>query len=249
MMKLIDGNEVARPRWMVHGTTADADVIEMCAVAGANAYIIDLEHGSATVKECANAIRAADALGMTTFVRVTSQELMTASRLLDAGAGGVVVADVRGPDDCKTARDMVFHPPVGRRGFGGSRENSYGSVPQAGRSNPSIEPLLGVQVESAKGLSNLDAILCEPEVQLVMAGTRDLAVDLGHGNDMQHPEVVGAVEKVAASARQHAVGFAIMVRSPEQVTPAMVMRPAWLLLPLAALVRTGLDAYFRAVAP
>lgn len=248
-MKLIDGDEVARPRWMVHGTSADADVIEMCAVAGANAYIIDLEHGSATVKECANAIRAADAFGLTTFVRVTSQELMTASRLLDAGASGVVVADVRGPDDCNTARDMVFHPPIGRRGFGGSRDNSYGSVSLAGRSNPTTEPLLGVQVESAEGLSNLDAILCEPGVKLVMAGTRDLAVDLGHGHEMQHPQVVAAVEKVAASAQEHSVGFAIMVRSPEQVAPAMVMRPAWLLLPLAALVRTGLDAYFQVVAP
>ena len=108
--------------------------------------------------------------------------------------------------------------------------------------------MLGVQIESAEGLSNLDAILGEPRVQLVMAGTRDLAVDLGHGDDMQHPQVTGAVENVAAAAQRHAVGFGIMVRSPEQVTSAMVMRPEWLLLPLAALVRTGLDVYVRAVA-
>ncbi|HUZ41539.1 MAG TPA: aldolase/citrate lyase family protein [Acidimicrobiales bacterium] len=247
-MKLIESDEVTRPRWMVHGTSADADVIEMCAVAGADAYIIDLEHGSATVKECANAVRAADAFGLTTLVRVTSQELMTASRLLDAGAAGIVVADVRGPGDSKIARDTVFHPPLGRRGFGGSRDNSYGAAPMSGRGKTALEPLLGVQIESAEGLSNLDAIFSEPGVQFAMAGTRDLAVDLGHGADLQHPQVLRAVEKVAASALQHDVGFAIMVRSPEQVTPAMLMQPTWLLLPFAALVRTGFDAYVRAVA-
>ena len=245
---MTDGDEVVRPRWMVHGTTADADVIELCAIAGANAYIIDLEHGSATVKECAGAIRAADAFNLTTLVRVTSQELMMASRLLDAGAGGIVVADVRGADDCRAARERVFHPPDGHRGFGGCRENSYGFFPPAGRSKSTIEPLLGVQVESAEGLSHLDAILSEPRVQLVMVGTRDLAADLGHGDDMRHPQVIGAVQGVAIAARQHAVGFGIMVRSPEQAASALALRPSWLLLPLAALVCTGLDAYLRAAA-
>jgi len=247
-MTLTEGDEAVQPRWMVHGTTADADVIELCAVAGADAYIIDLEHGSATVKDCVGAIRAADAFGLTTLVRVTSQELMMASRLLDAGVGGVVVADVRGPDDCRAAREKVFHPPAGHRGFGGCRENSYGFPPSAGRNNPVTGPLLGVQVESAEGLSNLEAILSEPLIQLVMVGTRDLASDLGHGDDMLHPQVIGAVHDVAIAALQHTVGFGIMVRSPEQATSAIALRPSWLLLPLAALVRTGLDAFLRAAA-
>jgi 4-hydroxy-2-oxoheptanedioate aldolase len=239
-------DEAGAPRIAIHGTTADADVVELCAVAGAAAYIIDLEHGTATVKECAGAIRAGDAFGLAVFARVTSQGLETASRLLDAGAQGVLVADVRDSADCELARQKVFHPPDGRRGFGGCRENSYGLRSPPRRSAPKTEPLLGVQIESASGLANLEAILSQPRVQLVMVGTRDLAADLGHCEDLQHPQVRQSVRRVAASAHQHGVGFGIMVRSPEQTAPAMELRPSWLLLPLAVVVRSGFEVFSHA---
>jgi 4-hydroxy-2-oxoheptanedioate aldolase len=236
------------PRFAIHGTTADADVVELCAVAGAAVYVIDLEHGTATVKECAGAIRAADAFGLDVWVRVTLQDLRSAARLLDAGARGALVADVRGPADCELVAARLLHPPAGHRGFGGCRENTYGFPAPPGRSGSNEQPLLGVQVESAVGLANLDGILGQPGIQFVMVGTRDLAADLGHGESMQHAEVRRAVERVADSAHQHAVEFGIMVRSPDQTASAMQLRPDWLLVPLAALVCSGLETFSRPAA-
>jgi len=238
-------DEVDSPRFAIHGTTADPDIVEMCAVAGASAYVIDLEHGAATVRECAGAIRAADAFGSRVFVRVISQDLQKASRLLDAGAHGVLVADVRGAADCERASEHVFHPPAGLRGYGGCRENSYGLPSPPGRGGRKSEPLLGVQVESAAGLANLEVILGGSRMGLVMVGTRDLAADLGYGEDVEHPEVRRAVQRVAASAHQHGIGFGIMVRSATRMAEAMELHPSWLLLPLAVLVQSGFELFYR----
>lgn len=222
----------------------------MCAVAGAHAYIIDLEHGSATVDGCVEAIRAGESFAIPILVRVPSASLDEASRLLDAGARGVLVADVRDADDCERARAATFHPPAGGRGFGGCRENSYGQEPPKTRAYLSEldavwtgEPILGVQIESAQALANLYDILEAPGVGLVSVGTRDLSSDLGHANEFDHPQVVEAVRAVAAAAHQREVGFGIMVRAARDVGAALKLDPSWLIVPLAIVLRTGVGEF------
>ena len=60
-----------------------------------------------------------------------------------------------------------------------------------------------VQVETAKGMENLDAILATPGVDGVFIGPSDLAADMGFPGQSSHPEVAAAIEaglaKIAAS--------------------------------------------------
>ncbi|MHB1986803.1 MAG: HpcH/HpaI aldolase family protein [Acidimicrobiales bacterium] len=234
-------------RLAVHSTTADPDVVEMCAAAGAHVYIVDLEHGPAGMAECAQAIRAAQAVGIEAHFRVPLPSLAMASRLVDAGAEGIHVADVRGPADSARAAQAIFHPPAGARGYGGCRRNGYGLArPDDGKGATQLhddEPLFGVQLESREGLQNLDSILQSALFGLVSVGTRDLAADLGHAGVMDHSAVEAALEQVAREALARGIAFAEMTRSPRQLSQAVARGASWVLVPLAAVLREGLTDF------
>lgn len=233
----------------IHSTTADPDAVEMSAAAGARLYVVDLEHGTASDPDCAGAIRAGDAAGIPVACRLTGSSLGRAGRLLDAGAAGVIVADVRTQGECVAAAAAVFHPPLGRRGWGAHRSNAYGLARAGGA--PRAEPLpggmgvpfLGVQIESADGLSNLADILDAAPVAMASVGTRDLAAELGHPQDLAHPDVAAATRRVAGAARARRIAFAQMVRAVEQMAEAPALAPEWVVLPLAAVLRAGVRAF------
>jgi 2-keto-3-deoxy-L-rhamnonate aldolase RhmA len=239
------------PLLAIHATTADPDVVEMSAAVGARLYIVDLEHGTSSDRGCAGAVRAGDAAGIPVACRLTSTTLGRAGRLLDAGAAGVIVADVRTAGECAAAAAALFHPPLGRRGSGAHRSNAYGlggtgPSPAAAPARGVRVPLLGVQIESTEGLSNLSEILDAAPLQMVSVGTRDLAVALGHPGDPTHPDVAAAVRRVADAAHRRATPFAQMVRALEQVADARALAPEWVVLPLAAVLRVGVDAFLDA---
>lgn len=236
------------PSVAVHGSTADPDVVEMSAVGGADLYIVDLEHGTASDADCAAAVRAGDAFGIPVAIRLTTRTLGRVGRLLDSGAAGAIMADIRSASDCTAGADCTFRPPAGRRGTGASRDNAYGSPAAAPRALPAVagppgRPLFGVQIESAEGLSQLDEILGAAPVGMVMVGTRDLAIELGHDGDFTNAEVVAATRRVADAAHRRGIAFAQMVRLADQVERALRLEPEWLLVPLAAVLRTGLQAF------
>jgi 4-hydroxy-2-oxoheptanedioate aldolase len=245
-------SEAGSPVVAIHATTADPDVVEICAASGADAYVVDLEHGTASNEACAGAVRAGEAFGIGVVFRLSLATLHRVGPLVDARATGVVVADVRGAADCARAADAVFHSPFGRRGFGGCRENAYGlQAPSAQSLRPTTPrgpgggPFLAVQVESNAGLMAIDEILGSPGVAMVSVGTRDLAADIGHPGELEHPDVRDAASRIAAATHRQGIAFAHMVRAPEEVGAAFALRPDWILVPLAVVIRTGISDFTR----
>ena len=51
------------------------------------------------------------------------------------------------------------------------------------------------QCETVEGLENIDKIAGTPGVDCVFIGTGDLSLDMGHPNDLKHPEVAEDVYK------------------------------------------------------
>lgn len=229
---------MSRPRVAVHSTTADSDIIEICAAAGAAAYFVDLEHGPAGIRDSIGAIRAAQSVGLEMHFRVAVADLTLASRLTDGGADGVHFADVRTPSEVELATGAVFHPPIGRRGYGGCRRNGYG-ISTGGRE---AVPLVGIQLESRQAIEHIDELLA-PGVGMVSVGTRDLAADLGHGGQLEHPEVEAAVDLVAGKARSAGVEVAAMARSARQYRAAVEQGAGLILIPLASLLQSALMDY------
>ncbi len=136
--------------------------------------------------------------------------------LLDLGVNALMVANVETATQAADAVRCVHYPPRGIRGMGGSvRVTDYG------RRRPTSEEAAAgtsvwVQIESRRALGNAVEIAEVPGVDAVFFGPHDLAVDLGHFGNPQHPEVVAALRRGIAAVVE-AKQVAGLLTSPDQV--------------------------------
>src|SRR4051812_4465503 len=91
---------LGRPRppvtmWM---TLESAVIVEMVGAYGLDAVFIDLEHTAASLEDVRGMITAAQGAGMTALVRPLSIDPHEIGRILDAGAEGIVFAQVSSPE-------------------------------------------------------------------------------------------------------------------------------------------------------
>ncbi|MBF6126607.1 HpcH/HpaI aldolase family protein [Nocardia brasiliensis] len=150
--------------------------VELLARSGEFGWIcLDLQHGMAGFDACLVALQAASSTNMTMLVRVPPGEPALASRVLDAGADGVLVANVDSREQAHMACQAAFYPPLGTRSIGATRARflrpGYVSAATSGTH-------CMVMVESPLGFADFDAILDEP-VTGVFVGLADLMMALG----------------------------------------------------------------------
>lgn len=74
------------------------EIVGYAKAAGMNGVLIDLEHSSIDLDQCAQFTMAALAHGITPVVRVPSLASSFVGRVLDVGAQAVIIPHVRGPE-------------------------------------------------------------------------------------------------------------------------------------------------------
>src|SRR5258705_1322480 len=95
-----------------------ADMVEMAAAANFDFVYLDLEHGSFGFDSAIHLIRAAEASGITPLVRVPDHTPSLIMRVLDAGAMGVIVPNVKSAAE---AQSVVSAAKYTWNANGGSR--------------------------------------------------------------------------------------------------------------------------------
>src|SRR3954447_2352866 len=91
------------------------DIAAIAKTSGFDWLFIDMEHSSLDVDAAAQIANAALAVGITPIVRVPGKEHHHASRLLDAGAQGIVVPHVDSVEEAQRVVSYCNSPPVGHR--------------------------------------------------------------------------------------------------------------------------------------
>ena len=145
---------------------------------------IDMEHSpmSPGVLQCH--LLAARARAVPALVRVTSSETPFIKPALDAGAEGIIVPQVR------------------TRGYGPRVPSNYGrdgGAEYIERANENV--FVAVQVENMEGLAALDEILAIEGLDSVVIGPNDLSGSMGRLGDLDHPEVVAAMQTIIDKTR------------------------------------------------
>ncbi len=178
------------------------EVVEMVGLSGFDFAVIDTEHTSFSVETSENLIRAADAVGLTSFIRVSRKDPSLIMKALDSGAHGIVYPGVSCKKDAKEAVSAANFPPNGNRGscpFVRAAGHLAEDWPVfAKNSNDQIVTIL--LVEGKEGVENFSEIISVPGVDAVMLGPFDLSVVLGVGGQVEHPKVMEAFEKMATLA-------------------------------------------------
>ena len=89
---------------------------EVCAAAGVDWVLLDLEHGAGGEEQAGDVVPAAASYGVPTVVRAESTERIRAGRLLDLGAAGVMFPRIEGPRTRPARSRHLRYPPLGDRG-------------------------------------------------------------------------------------------------------------------------------------
>jgi 2-keto-3-deoxy-L-rhamnonate aldolase RhmA len=148
---------------------------------------------------------AAVNIGVAPIVRVPEADFGMALRMLDAGALGIVVPDLTCADDAKRAVAHCKFAPLGQRSATGSYPHfGYRAVPvPQARAALDASTAIIAMVESKAALEHVEAIAAVPGVDIVHVGSNDLASDLGIPGQLDHPQVIAAIERVIAACRKH----------------------------------------------
>jgi 2-dehydro-3-deoxyglucarate aldolase/4-hydroxy-2-oxoheptanedioate aldolase len=195
------------------GQLCHPKILEIVGLHGVyDAVWLDQEHVGLTIEQLEQATRAARAVGLDTFVRLAATDYATVMRPLEAGAGGVMAAQVR---SAREAADVVrwakFHPQ-GLRGVNGTGvDGSYGTVTGVEymrRAN--AETLVAIQIEHADAVEDVDNIAAVPNVDVLFVGPADLAQSMGIPGEWNHPRIWQAIERVARAATAHRIHWAIL---------------------------------------
>jgi 4-hydroxy-2-oxoheptanedioate aldolase len=153
---------------------------EMAGFAGFDWVWLCTEHGSIAIgTELENLTRTADAMGLTSIVRITHNDYSIILRSLELGANGVLVPRVRTRADVEHTVEWVKYPPLGTRGICGiTRLYGYGTRPRAPE-DMNDETIVMILIEEVEAFDHLDDILSVPELDCAMFGGGDLSLQLG----------------------------------------------------------------------
>jgi 4-hydroxy-2-oxoheptanedioate aldolase len=184
---------------------------------GYDAVWLDQEHAGLSIAQIETACLAARASGLDSFVRLAPTDYATVMRPLEAGAGGIMAAQVRSAEQ---AREIVrwakFHP-LGLRGVNGTGvDGRYGTVPLAEymqRAND--ETFVAIQIEHIDAVRDVEAIAAIPGVDVLFVGPADLGQSMGLVVQWDHPDVWQAIERVARAARSNNIAWAILPRNAD----------------------------------
>ncbi len=192
----------ARPlvgMWVCSGSPL---VAEICAGAGFDWLLIDMEHSPNSLESVLGQLQAVAAYPSAPLVRVPIGDVVTIKRVLDIGAQNLLVPMISSVAEARAAVEAVRYPPQGRRGVGSAlaRSGRWNRVDGYLESADKHVSLF-VQVETAAGVDAAADVASIDGIDGVFVGPSDLAASMGLLGQQTHPEVVAAVLRTFEAVR------------------------------------------------
>src|SRR5499427_4948948 len=235
--KLACGEVVAS---MTVRLSRSVEIARLARTAGFDSIYVDVEHSSLSLETTSQICVAALETGIAPFVRVPSTRPEHVSRVLDAGALGVIAPHIGSAAEAREVVTAAKYPPLGERSHAGTLPHlHYRSFPVA-EVNAAMNDatMVAVQFETADAIDRADEIAAVEGVDLVLMGTNDLLADMGLPGQYEHPRVRDAYARTLAACRKHGkhVGVGGLSTRPKLVAEFVKMG--------ARYVSTGTDLAF-----
>src|SRR6266849_9471385 len=131
--------------------------------------LIDMEHSTFDGERVADLLAWLKATPIAPFVRVAQRLYHFLARAMDAGALGVMVANVETPEQAQEIVDAVKYAPLGHRGVGlGSAHTDFVAPDPVTYFRESNENTTVItMIESPRGVANAEAIAAAPGVDVL----------------------------------------------------------------------------------
>ncbi len=183
-------------------TLAHPAIAEIMAKAGFEWLVVDLEHSVITIREAEELIRVIELCDVKPYVRLTANDPHQIKRVMDAGAGGIIVPMVKSANDVRKAAEAMFYPPKGMRGVGLARAQCYGAGFETYVKKQAGLDLIA-QIEHVDAVENLEEILANPDLTGYIVGPYDLSGSMGIPGNFEDKGFKDALEKIQLVARRY----------------------------------------------
>jgi 4-hydroxy-2-oxoheptanedioate aldolase len=170
-------------------------VVEILADSGFDWILVDTEHAPNELPMVLTQLQAMSGGTAHPVVRPAWNDSVIIKRLLDIGAQSLLIPYVETEEEAKRAVMATRYPPEGFRGYASqARASRYGRI-KGYHAAANAQICLLLQVETKRGLENLERIAGVEGVDGIFVGPGDLSAALGHLGEPNHPEVVKTIDE------------------------------------------------------
>ena len=171
-----------------------------------DAIVLDMQHGMWDMASAAHGIGHGRLAGKPVLARIPVADFASASRLLDAGASGIIAPMINSAADAKALVLATKYPPVGERSWGPTLAVSHTGLSADVYLRTANELTVTIaMVETRAALEAVDDILGVAGIDGIFIGPSDLSIALSNGAKLapDTAEIDAAINHVITRCRAH----------------------------------------------
>jgi 4-hydroxy-2-oxoheptanedioate aldolase len=199
-----------------YAQTASPEIVEIVGLIGLDYIILSSEDTYYDIRDRVEQVYAANAVGLPTICRPTTNDPIFIRRALDIGMDGLNVPLVNTAEEARRVVRAAKFPPLGDRGLNAmSRPTRYGMDlgPQFfERAND--ETLITINIETKQAVDNIEEIVEVEGIDVFYIGPTDLSISLGVPGEVFHPLVQDAAKRIREAARERGKAVAHVIYNP-----------------------------------
>jgi 2-dehydro-3-deoxyglucarate aldolase/4-hydroxy-2-oxoheptanedioate aldolase len=229
LRRRLAGGEVTYGTFVGAATPITAEV---CAAAGVDWVLLDLEHGAGGEEQARDVIPAAASYAVPTVVRVESDERIRAGRILDQGAAGIMFPRIDTVEQAAACVRHLRYPPAGDRGVATYNRMCRFGLDPAALERSDADVLGVVQIETRAALEAVEDIAALDGVDVLFVGPRDLSHALDVPGRTDAPAYLAALDRVLAAARENGKAAGSLV--PDGAAARRMAQAGWQFLAIGS---------------
>jgi len=181
------------------------NIIWILKNAGFDFIFIDCEHGTYTFQDVSRLVSLCRALEMGVIVRIPEPDRQSIQKYSDMGIDGIMLPMAETVEQVERAANYARYIPRGSRGMGLGALVDY-------RTNINLTEVISevnenyiilAQIETRKGVENIDQIMSVPGVDGVFFGVYDMSISYGKPGEIYDPIFRENISRVLESAKRH----------------------------------------------
>lgn len=221
-----------KPVFGAWNSLRDAQITEIFARSQVDFISLDIEHSTIDYKDALEMMKASQSQGVPCLPRIASHNMEMIKRLLEAGADGIIAPMVESREDVENLVRWIKYPKVGKRSFGINRAQGYGFDFDSYVKTWNDSSIFIAQVESIKGVENIEAIVSHPEVDGVMVGPYDISGSIGVPGQLDHPSVLAAAQRIVEASQRSGIacGTHLVEAKAEQISASLASQFTFVVL-------------------
>ena len=181
------------------------DIVRILHNCGLEWFFYDSEHGHPNIDRLYGIFGYARLVGITGLIRISEINKTEIFRALDMGVDGIICPNVESAEEAEELVRLAKYAPLGERGVsmtrphtGFKKVNALTYMEQANN-----DTIIICQMESPKGINNLDTILAVEGVDGILIGPNDLTQSMGIFGQVDNAEYLEMVNSVIQMCKKH----------------------------------------------